>query len=157
MRLTGKLQIIEIDNAKLTKALDEKIKIEIRQGLRAFLDAAIKKVPVLTGMARGGYIPLARYLGRSGVTTPGAKPKPSRNKDKGADLAEIDDSELKFPDYTIKYNIDIIHFNIHDPDNWRSVAAGRKALEKYFDKNLVKQLPKLRDFTTRTTVEFGNG
>lgn len=154
MRITGSFTVLKLDKDRLTKAVDEKIQVEMRQALRAFLDAAVKRVPVLTGMSRGGFVRLAQYLGRSGVSIPGARPKPSRNPGRGFAQSELDDSGFKYPTYNLNYSIHVFQFNFHDPDNWRATAAGRKALERYIEKNFASKLPKVTDYITRTTVEF---
>lgn len=155
MRISGNYTVLKLDKGKLTKALDEAIKVQMRQAMIAFLDAAIVRVPVLTGMSRGGFVKLARYLGRSGVSIPGAKPKPSRNPGKGFIQSELDDSNFNYPSYNLSYSISVFQFNFHDPDNWRATAAGRRALESYIDKKF--KFPRITDYMSRTTVEFSSG
>jgi hypothetical protein len=153
MKITIGYDVLKIDKGKLTQTLDNAIRVQMRKGMKEYLAAAIVRVPVLTGMARGGFIPLGRWL-RVRVDIPGARPKPSRNADIGASLAELDLSGFEYPNYNISYSINIVHFNINDPDNWRASAAGRKALEKYMQKEMPKALPKIQDFINRTSVSY---
>lgn len=156
MKFNASFTVLKIDKDRLTKALDEKIKIEMRQAMRAFLDAAIKRVPILTGMSRGGFVRLGQYLGKQ-VPIPGAQPKPSRNAGRGFVQSELDESNFKYPVYDLAYRINVFQYNFHDPDNWRATAAGRKAMERYIEKNFAAKLPKITDYITRTTVEFSSG
>lgn len=62
MRINVKITIPQIDVEAFTKAQHEAVEIHVRNCARAFVRAALEKVPVDTGMARGSFLNIGRFL-----------------------------------------------------------------------------------------------
>lgn len=65
-KISAKFFAFTIDKKKYTKTLDEEIKRQMRMAARAFLNVAMRAVPVRTGFARGSLRNLAEAAGLSG-------------------------------------------------------------------------------------------
>lgn len=65
-KMTAKFFAFTIDQRKYTKTLDEEIKRQMRMAARAFLNVAMRAIPVRTGFARGSLKNLAEAAGLSG-------------------------------------------------------------------------------------------
>lgn len=62
MRINFKLKYFELEIEKYKKAFNEAMQQHMRQCARAFVRAAVPLVPIDTGMARGSYLNIGRFL-----------------------------------------------------------------------------------------------
>lgn len=163
----GKVSIIRFDEKGFTHALDRAVKEAYRIALKAFLKAALDRIPVKTGMARGSLRPLADFLGES-IDLSSSKPTRIHNADAGADQTIFDMSEFEFPTYKVKIKIGTLHYKLHEylfeiynvrinryviSEPWQSFEYGREAFKEALKANL--KVPKMAKYFVRTEVPFG--
>ena len=176
LKFKGHFEKLSIDERRLRKDFGAALLTQVKQASREFLRAVIDKVPVHTGMSRGGLRPLGRLLRMSIPIDPLVRSK-DKSPAKGdiRSLADLDDSDPFRP--SIKLNIDIAHYQenelqttkrvfsgdgvlrpgtarLKNPVPWKSFEAGRKAFREYLRNNLKRRLPKIKDFVVRTRVEI---
>lgn len=148
--------------AAFFKALEDQLK----KAMVEFLLAAIPLVPVYTGMARGTFRPLGRFLN---VQIP-IDPVPgalSAHPTMGADAGEAFGQDFEFGTSEhgkpfVRFNIDLEYFKINEltpgpawlkhPGPWHSFEAGRKAFREYLRNNLTINMPRIGKFVVRTRV-----
>jgi hypothetical protein len=173
MRINLKLHKFIFNKGGWTKKLEEQGFVLMREAMREWVRAVIVKIPVWSGMARGS-VKFAK--GRAGpgtgvflhqflrVTIP-INPvanswRWNKNPEAGGKQARW---TLTFSknQYRFTYNNDVVHFLINEffdgpPPSftrpWHSMEAGRTAMINYIAANKNKMLPKIKDFTTTTTV-----
>lgn len=166
MKLSGTINILRFDSDAYTKAFRKALEIQMRQATRAFLRAAIPLVPVQTGMARGAFLNIGRFLNVAVPITPtvfgkfyypGRLPKTAET---GALLTTHPEDIITIEGDRITLHIDtqIIHLALEDiigvhSGPWGSFEAGRKAFIKAM-KNIKQRLPKIKSYITRTKVTF---
>lgn len=66
MKMTMKLLALDFDKVEFTRELDLAIKAEMKMATRAFLNVAVRAIPVRTGFARGALQNLAAAAGMQG-------------------------------------------------------------------------------------------
>ena len=154
-KIKGKL--LKLKKQKLTKSLEKQLSTQIRQALRAFLRAAIPRIPVDTGESRGSLLHLGRLLN---VKVP-IKPRRSRqvtirgktytidntellktkNKDTGAaktiingrltsNLTKENLFKIGKVSFNFTYSTRIVQIHIHE-DKWQAMVHGRAAYIQY--------------------------
>jgi hypothetical protein len=69
-RVNVKLTQFDLDKGRYSKTLDEAIKQQMRMAARAFLNVAMRAIPVRTGFARGSLRNLAEAAGLGGAGGP---------------------------------------------------------------------------------------
>ncbi len=62
MRIEGKVDVLKFDMESYSKTFKKEFEIHTKQAARAFVLAAIPAIPVQTGMARGSYLNVGRFL-----------------------------------------------------------------------------------------------
>lgn len=183
-RFYGTIDTLEFDSAGYTRAMREALEVQFRQAARAFVRAAILKIPVETGMARGSFKDIGRFLNvqipinptRSGKYYPpnGGAPIP-KTPEAGAALSTPPDQIIKWDDanrIAFEFESQVFHYTLQEffrPINsatgqpvgsptapWQSMIAGRVAFRNEM-RSLRKRLPKIKSFMTRTSITFGNG
>lgn len=172
MRIYGTVDVLNFDAAGYTRAVREAIEAEFRQAARAFIRAAIPRVPVQTGMARGSFLNVGRFLRVAVPITPtrfnqryyppggGSIPK---TPESGAALSTRPESMIKRQGnrVTFTFQTGVFHYTLEDAIGvrsgpWGSFAAGRAAFTARI-RNLRTRLPKIGAFVTRTSITFGRG
>lgn len=163
--------VIKIDNEAYRRAVTNYILNKMYDAARAFVRAAIPKVPVDTGMARGTFLNVGRLLN---VTIPiniKSVGKLYNNRgqilpkqpESGAALAIKADRALRFQGDTFifEFNQDVFHYNLneffggHAPTApWRSYVVGQEAYNRSFASNFIKEFPQIQDYITKETVSM---
>lgn len=164
---TIRVNRLVFDRTRFIADFDAAVKLAWREGLRAFLKAALERVPIESGMAASGFRSLADFLGEE-IDLSGAKPTLRRNSSLGAAQSILDVSEFDFPTYKVTLDIEILHFRLmdhfgslwnerarrvvlHEP--WNSIEHGRRAFRDYVANNI--NLPEPSHYYTRVSVPFG--
>ena len=167
-----KIRTLEFKHAKYSKSVKRIIAIQFRESARAFLRAAIPLVPVETGMARGSFLNIAKFLRVSLVINPtktkqmyygagGGGPLMQKNKESGASLSTFSipgksgKKKLEF-----KFNSAVWHYQLEDRIGvrspsapWNSIAIGMVAFNQKMSGLLTRpDFPKIKDFITTTEV-----
>lgn len=142
---------------KFHKTLRNNLQIRIRQAARAFVKAAIVKIPVDTGEARGTFLPLGRFLN---VAVPiGGEPR----RGKSAQTGSSPNKQLLFTfgseELGEYFEIDwqLFHFWFNDffthhypkgqlPTPWGSIEAGKQAFMEYMKTEAPRLMPRLNEF-----------
>lgn len=162
---------LDINLIGAKKGLNDAIAEEVKQGMRAFLEAAIPKVPVYSGQARGTLRPLGRYLN---VLIPISPTKAARKKHPGNTPRKGEDESLfEFKNegfnHSVELKITLFYFIVNDfhganfegSENliqatpWGALEAGRKAFVAYLKQNLKKKIPRINQYVTRTPITVG--
>ncbi len=164
-----KVDILKFKHTKYTKNVKRITEIQFRQAARAFLRAAIPLVPVQTGMARGSFLNIAKFLNVQLVINPtkfgqkyyaGGTPI-AKTKQTGASLTTFSipgrksKKKLEF-----RFNSKVFHYGLEDtlgvrsPSSpWNSMKIGMIAFNEVMSK-LTKRsdYPKVADFISTTTI-----
>lgn len=67
MRFNATVDVLKFDSRGYTKAFHLSIERQMKAAARAFVRAAVLRIPVDTGMAAGSFLHLGRYLKRIGI------------------------------------------------------------------------------------------
>lgn len=165
MKIYGRGVAFKLDNARYSKALDSMIQEEYKKAIFAFLEVAEHRIPVETGMARGSLKLLADFVGFQ-LDLADAHTRGGRDADLGAVLGNLRVS-FKWPNYSFSLTSDVHHFWLHETQDsifnaaadryvankkWEAFKYGREAFRQYLDYNIVRNIPKLRDFIVRVDL-----
>jgi hypothetical protein len=186
MRFSGSIVIPEFDFESYSKTRQEQIQIQSRQAARKFVRAAISKIPIQTGMARGSYLNIGRLLGvaipLSGKTRyryrtrngkqyrekniwyypPGGGAKIPKTPESGASLTafsiEVTQGGFEFIIHPKVFHLTLQdEFHVRSPTSpWHSMKAGREAWLEEM-KKFKKRWPKIGDYIIKTVISFGRG
>lgn len=173
LKVSGSVDVLDFDAAAYTKAVNEKIAAEFRQAARAFIRAALPRVPVDSGMARGSFLNVGRFLRvavpitprRTGLKYyPGGGKKPIlKTAEAGAKLATRGEDVVKVlrGRVTFTFQTKVFHYLLEDQFGvrsgpWGSFEAGRAAFIESV-RTLKDRLPSIKGFITKTTITFGDG
>lgn len=163
IKFRGRLSFPKLDVTKYTEALEEAIETQIRQAAREWLRAVIPKVPVWTGTARGSLQPLGRFLRVAIPISPVARRKgmgPEVGASKGTFKFQRRGRRFVFTasstvDHFIQnnfYQAPTPPFHLKEPTPWKAFEAGDEAFIRYIKANLVKRIPKLKEFIKYKTL-----
>lgn len=186
MRIRGTFIAKEYDKKAFKDAVLKAISIHHRQAIREFIRAAVPKIPVQTGMARGSYLNIGRLLriavpitGRSNYRTrtrdgrtwtefnywyypPGKGRRLPKTPASGAALTAFK-IEQKGTKFNFILNSRVFHLTLQDElkvrsptSPWQSMRAGREAYVNYL-KTINKRIPKLNDYAITTMISVGQG
>lgn len=166
----GTIKKVALEKSKFTKTLDEACATQVRQAARAFLRAALTKIPLYTGMSQASLVPLARFLNVSlhpKITELAAS---HGHKDRTAEGERLGKSAFKFKNtkqlHTFEFNIPDFYFRVNEFEKapasfkltnetpWRSFDEGLAAFNSYLNANLRERAPKLKDYVVTTTTEL---
>jgi len=146
-KFKGKISRFQLKGRKYTKTLEQAIEVQVRQGAREFVRAAVPLIPVLTGMARGTLQPLGRFLRVAVPIRPTAR-RSGRGAEAGAFRSSFEFKQVgKAFIFTFGHNVE--HFRINDIVSnpftasapWQALEAGERAFLKYMETIAVKRLP----------------
>lgn len=170
IELTISIDIGEYLKEKALKSIREKVRTQIRQAARAFLRAAMIRVPVQSGMAKGSFIPLATLLKVALPINPTIR-RPAKylggdlkSPELGASLAtNPNEIFVEAGDtFTFNYSNDVYHYLLNELTNggsktapWLSFETGEAAFDEYIEKNFEDKLPNLLNFMKITTIKSG--
>lgn len=139
---------------------------------QAFVETAAPNVPVDTGMARGSFLNLSQLLERKGYapstdipttvqrttlsgralkyTHSDGRPFP-KGPGSAKKLSTLGSQAFKFVrgQFTFEYATEVVHFNIHDPNNWMSFKKGLVAFEQVLRET---KPPQIKDYITITDI-----
>lgn len=180
-----KAKLFEFDEEAFKSARAEAVRIHIRQCARAFVRAAITKIPVQTGMAKGSFLNIGRFL-KVNIPLNGKSSKRQRYRKgrtwtekniwyyppTGSRLPKTPESganltAFSFPAASGKFgfiiNSKVFHYTLQDefggrsPSSpWESMRAGREAWREEM-KKIKKRLPKITDYLLESTISLGAG
>lgn len=171
MRLYGTVQTLQFDSSGYTKAMKKALEVQFRHAARAFLRAAIPRVPVQTGMARGSFLNIGRLLNVAVPIQPtlfnqfyypGRLPKTPAT---GAALSTPAENVITWKSNQIRFEFQtkVWHYTLEDyfgvrspSAPWQSFMLGRIAFMEEM-RALKDRLPKIKSYMTRTTISFGRG
>lgn len=156
--ITASLPVFKWDSKKFNRALLASLSTQARQAARAFVRAAVVRVPVDTGQARGTFLPLGRFL-RISVPIGGAQTKPNKSPATGS----MGDRQMLFRFETQERGVffeiepQLFYYWWNDffahnypggqlPTPWQSLEEGKKAFVTYMKTIAPTKLPKLKDF-----------
>ena len=185
MRFFGTIKIPKLDEAAYSKSLHEEIKRQFRKAALAYLRAATAsdRIPVDTGMARGSFLNLAKFLRTTLSIVPKRTKKKngevlqyyhrpgSRGQDKTPQLAQ---QYSTAPEKILKengsrlafvYNVRVYHFELNDGFGdqfaginanapWGATEAGK---EEFIRVMRLLKVPKVKKFMVKTTISVGSG
>ena len=176
-RLFGTFIFYDVDVQKARKTIEKVGELQLRSAARAFVKAAIVKVPVDTGMARGSFLNIGRFLKiaipipkrrtrhKDGSPIlyyhrPGSKGIP-KTPEAGANLSVYSFKKLGPGKMNFEFQSKVLHYVLEDrigihSQRWGSFEAGRNAFIKEL-RNLKKRLPRVEAFLLKTTISFGRG
>lgn len=174
-RLYGTVDILTFDSKGYTATLRKGLEVQFRQAARAFIRAAIPLIPVQTGMARGSFLNIGRYLRVAVPINPtkfnqqyfpprGGDPIP-KTPESGAALSTSPDQIIRWEGDRISFEFQsgVFHLTLEDligvrspTAPWHSFITGRLAFHNEL-RNLRNRLPKIKSFVTRTSITFGRG
>lgn len=184
-RLHTSIRIPGLDAEAMKKAVREAIEIRSREAARAFVRAAMPRVPVQTGMARGSFLNIGRALK---VAIP-IKPNPYRKRvrkngstymqkikwyyppDKSGRMSKTPESGAKLSSdvpffawqnsgkYVFNFQSAVNHFNLND--HYHIASGPWHALEAGKDAYIAEMakirntLPKISAFMLETNITHG--
>jgi hypothetical protein len=168
-RFRGHFDRVEVRRNALSQAMQDAVATQLRQAMREFIRAVLQRVPVYTGMSRGSLRPMARVLRVAIPINP--HPRAGYYKNKTPEAGERQ-SHFEF-DHTglnqsVTFRVDVAHYLINEfytglrgqenlihPTPWKSFEAGREAFHAYLRANLMRRLPNVASYITRTRVVIG--
>lgn len=171
MRLYGTIDLLEFDSTGYTAAVNRAIEAEFRQAAREFIRAAYPLVPVQSGMARGSFLNIGRFL-RVAVPIaprrfnqryypPGGGASIPKTPESGASLSTPPNQIIRRDGNRVifEFNTRVFHYTLEDligvrSGPWGSFAAGRAAFMTRM-RNLRNRLPNIGSYITRTTITYG--
>ena len=150
--LTGAMPVF--DAPAYIRALDFAISDQMVESSRAFLRAALVRVPVDSGMSRGSFLNLGRVINqavpirprRTGLTYYGP-PRLPKTPASGALLSSKEEDLFVSDGRTHSFNFSSLvkQFLLHDP-TWGATQAGLSAFIADFNKNLPSKIPPISKF-----------
>lgn len=169
MRIYGTIDVLKFDSKGYSAALKKAIEVQFRQAARAFIRAAVPLIPVDTGMARGSFLNIGRFLKvavpinplrRGQRYYPGGLPKtPQAGANLSTPITEIftwDGDKLAFT-----FQSKVLHLTLEDHIGVRSPTAPWKAFDAGRDAFMSTlhgmKLPKVKSYVVKTTITFGRG
>lgn len=180
IKLNFNMRAIQIDVNKLSRDLDQIVEDEIIKAIRAFLVAAVPKVPIFTGFARSAYRNLEDIGGRVGRRGDGFRITATRGGQalRGSSQSKLlqprkyyyrgvlktTDSGRKFAtppsgiltkakgrtSVSFKFAIDIDYFDQLDRAKWHSFESGVEAFRASIQRSL-RSSKRLPDFAKYIT------
>ena len=175
MAIGFKAQIrgFKFDFGGFQKSTDTAAKAAVLSAARAWLRAAIVRVPVWTGQALGS----VKYAkGRSGVSAGlflgeylkvqipirAYHWKPNKNPQTGGKQGRFTFSQSKHQ-YRFTFQSDVIYYIIQDFFNigvsktapWNSMAAGAQAFNASIGEEMLSRLPRINDFILNSGIVNG--
>ena len=163
----GHFDKLELDLGKASKTFKQALQVQVRQATREFVRAVIIEVPVYTGMARGSLKPIARIVNVAVPISPIAKGRNDKNIAKGESHGHVEFVD-KGLEQGVLISITLAHYLTNEfltgqpdqkqlihPTPWKSFEAGKRAYKRYLRENLVKRMPRIASFLTKTRITIG--
>lgn len=159
------------DDIVYTRALQEEVRVQVRQAAKQWLLAAGKKIPIETGEARGTLLPLARFLRvTASVPIDGAEPVSYRGQTKGPSSGSSSEKQLVFDFLSNRQgefftiSIQLFHywwneFYEHNYPNqqvdtpWMSLADGGEAFITYIETEGIRKVPRIEAFRLVSMID----
>lgn len=176
----GHFTKLQFDKVKFGATAAKKAEVLNRNAAREWLRAVYIKVPVWTGMARGG---LKYAKGRSGASAGQTlsaylrvaipigpertwdgrelERRPDKTPEKGGAQSQYTLTEANGK-YGFSFSTEIVHFIVNDiypglPPSysrpWQAIQAGNDAYSDFVKNNIHEVFPKLSDYILKTRVE----
>lgn len=169
-KFTGRFHNFKIDVKRWSAACDEKMMELLKEAMREYLTAAILKVPVFTGMARGSLRPIGRFVNMEIPISPDprASEYPEKTIWKGEERGQNFSFVMNNGRVIVHWSTEVEHFITNEfnnmegkfplrhPTPWESRVAGREAYRTFLREELQKRVPEVLKFVVRTEIK-GNG
>lgn len=170
-RIYGTVDVLNFDAAGYTRAVTAAIEAEFRQAARAFIRAAIPRIPVQTGMAKGSFLNVGRFL-RVAVPIaptrfnqryypPGGGNSIPKTPESGAALSTQPNEMITRVGnrFVFEFSSRVFHLTLEDligvhSGPWGAFAAGRAAFMQRM-RQLRTRLPRIGEYVTRTSITYG--
>lgn len=156
IRLKGSFTTLTLDPQRFTKTLDKTMEVQMRGAAKAWLLATVVKIPTWTGMSRGSFKPLAKFLRTSFVIRQYEFGRPGMNPDTGAASSSYEFGK-KGTTYFFKFTEGVQHLVINDEHNvkppihlidpgpYHAFAAGESAFQDYVNGYMKDAFPRVED------------
>lgn len=154
------------DQKRFSRTLRDTLQAQLRNAAREFVRAAIVRIPIDTGEARGTFLPIGRFLHIS-VPISGAEPTVKKSEFTGESPEKRLIFQFSSNQYGEYFEIDwqLFHFwfndffqhsyiNGQEPTPWGSIEAGKDAFLLYMKNEAPKRLPKIKDFILTSMLEI---
>ncbi len=173
MKVTFTATGFQFKRAEFSDAFKKAIQLEMRNGAREFLKAALPRVPVRTGFARGTLLNLADAIGISAASNPTNFKKklakrPRQSKPVNG-IIEYYEGVLKTPEaargfstpigrvftnngkaFSFNYDNTVLYYEINDEKLlWRSFEIGSEAFINYLERVGLQRLPAITEYILR--------
>lgn len=174
IRFFGSLKIFDFNSTLATLKLRESMRLLVEDAARAFIRAAVLKVPVDSGMARGSYLNIGRFLRVQIPISPKSPRSANSRKYLGTNVTKsptVGAALSVTPEQAFQqqggitvfnFNTRVFHYNLNEffplRSNrgvpWRSLDAGQLAFFEFLNANLLKRIPQFNQFLTTTTINI---
>ncbi len=163
----------EFKRAEFSESFKKAIKLQMRNGAREFLKAALPRVPVRTGFARGTLLNLADAIGIAASSNPIAfKKKLAKRPLQDSPVNSIKEyylGVLKTPEaargfstpigrvftnngkaYSFNYDNTVLYYEINDEVyQWKSFELGSAAFIDYLEHVGLQRIPAISEYIIR--------
>lgn len=155
------VETLEFDFQTFNEKLLEAIGKQMRNAARAFVRAAIRNVPVWSGMSRGTYLPLGRFLRVAIPINPRAGVLDKRDVGERLTMYSAQDSFVRNGNvFSFRFGHFVKHYMYQEffrgpsqTSPWKSYAAGRAAFLRYWEDIGINRLPTIYEFMIVSTVQ----
>lgn len=185
MRFYATVDVLKFDARTYSKAFHDAIDRQMKAAARAFVRAAVLRIPVDTGMAAGSFLNLGRYLKRIGIPggvggyidanrksptgryyhRPGKAKKPiPKNEFTPGNYGLVTDPVAAFQrkgqQHLFEFKSEVFHLTLNDlfGSHGRAPWGAFEAAQLAFLatlKTLVTKVPGVKEHMTKTTVTLG--
>lgn len=163
----------QFKRAEFSEAFKTAIKLEMRNAAREFVKAALPRVPVRTGFARGTLLNLQDAIEMTAASNPASFKKklakrPSKNSPLNGKL-EYYEGVLKTPDnargfstptnrvftnngkaWSFNYDNTVLYYELNDAKyQWLSYKFGEAAFIDYLERVGMQRIPAITDYIIR--------
>lgn len=170
-RFSAKIDLLKVNKDELSSDVRKEIVNSIRRAARRFLIAAIVKVPIKTGMARGTFLNLGRALNVSVAISPvdhrrlihrqAGYPAVEKRPESGTIFATVTVPSSESSPLIFNVEVTLNYFNIEEfvglrskSAPWRSFEEGQRA---FLEEIKTIQLPNFESYLIKTTVSIDAG
>jgi len=173
MKVNISVMGFEFKRAEYSETFKKAIALEMRNAARKFVEAALPRVPVRTGFARGTLLNLTDAIGMASASSPSAFKRRIRKRAKQDSpvngLIEYYEGVLKTPEnargfstptnrvftnngkaWSFNYDNTVLYYEINDAKlNWRSFQFGEAAFIDYLERTGMQRIPAITDYIIR--------
>lgn len=165
--------MLELDVTAYNDALAKALRAHVIKAARAFVRVAASRIPVDTGMARGSFLNIGRFLNEFVTINPKSFNKKyygprggtaiPKTPESGAALTTSPDQMIQISGNRVTFQIEsrVFHLTLEDEIGVRSPRAPwesfRRGREAFMEVMRQFRAPNLKSFVTKTTISYGRG